>query len=267
MKTKWEILQRTIANKYEFTWDDFVSKILKNDAKGTLYDDEIQGNFYILGRHRYICERIVQIHFAGNYSEEISVFKELIIACHGLDNDEYFVGGLLNSILRDEKLYYSQEQIIDLLNCALDNFENKYNCAFVNHIKGEYYLTCKDYRAAIRCFNSNVQNKLNEEYSLHSLGKTYFYLAQREDIHSGEARLHFDLAIDKLMSGLKIYKRNEYYYALLISIFNYLKTHNIFSEKNFISYNEMSDIASKYIGIDVFNTLLNDRFHNKLTME
>lgn len=267
LKTKWEILQRTIAQKYDFTWNDFVTKILNNDAKGTLYDDEIQGTFYILGRHRYICEKIVQIHFDGNYSDEISAFKELILACCGLDNDEHFIGGLLNSILRDESLYYSKEQIIELLNFALDNFENKYNCAFVNHIKGEYYLTCKDYHSAIRCFDSNVQNKLNEEYSLHSLGKTYFYLAQHENIQSGEARLHIDLAIEKLMSGLKIYKQNEYYYALLISIFNYLETNNKLSEKNKLSHDEMLKNALKYIGQDNFYALLSEKSNTKLTME
>lgn len=267
LKTKWEILQRTISSKYNFTWNDFINKILKNDAKGTLYDDEIQGNFYILGRHRYICEKIVQIHFAGKYSDEIAVFKELILACSGLDNDEYFIGGLLNSILRDEKLYYSKKQIIDLLNFALNNFENKSCCAFINHIKGEYYLSHKDYLPAIRCFDSNVQNKLNVEYSLHSLGKTYFYLAQCENIESGEARLHLDLSIEKLMSGLKIYKQNEYYYALLISIFNYLETHNKLSEKNKLSRNEMFVNAHKHISNDTLNTLLNEKANNKLTME
>ena len=267
LKTKWEILQRTIANKYDFTWDDFITKILNNDAKGNLYDDEIQGNYYILGRHRYICEKIVQIHFGGNYSDEISVFKELILACCGLDKDEHFIGGLINSILRDEKLYYSKEQIIDLLDFAIDNFENKFNCSFVTHIKGEYYLTLKDYHSAIRCFDSNVQNNLNEEYSLHSLGKTYFYLAQRENIQSGEARMHLDLAIDKLMSGLRIYSQNEYYYALLISIYNYLECNNKLSEKNNISRDEMFNIANKHIGENAINSLLNEKSNNKLTME
>mgnify|MGYP005760307565 CR=1 FL=1 len=267
LKTKWEILQRTIANKYSFTWEDFIAKILKNDAKGNLYDDEIQGNYYILGRHRYICEKIVQIHFGGNYSDEISVFKELILACCGLEKDEHFIGSLINSILRDEKLYYSQTQIIDLLNFAIDNFKYDYNCAFINHLKGEYYLTLKDYRSAIRCFDSNVQNKLNEEYSLHSLGKSYFYLAQHEDIQSGEARMHFDLAIDKLMTGLKKYNQNEYYYALLISIYDYLERNNKLSEKNQISRTEMIDIAYRYIGESTLNLLFSEKGNSKITME
>lgn len=267
LKTKWEILQRTIANKYVFTWDDFIVKILKNDAKGNLYDDEIQGNYYILGRHRYICEKIVQIHFGGNYSEEISLFKELILSCSGLDNDERFMGNLINSMLRDEKLYYNQNQIIDLLNFAIDNFKNDYNCSFINHLKGEYYITLQDYRSAIRCFDSNVQNKLNEEYSLHSLGKSYFYLAQHENLQSGEARMHFDLAIDKLMTGLRRYKQNEYYYALLISIYDYLERNNKLSEKNQLSRTEMMDIAHNYISENTLKLLINEKGSSKLTME
>lgn len=267
LKTKWEILQRTIANKYDFTWDDFISKIIQNDAKGNLYDDEIQGNYYILGRHRYICEKIVQIHFGGNYSEEISVFKELIVSCSGLDKDERFMGNLINSMLRDVKLYYNPKQIIDLLNFAIDNFENDYNRSFINHLKGEYYITLQDYRSAIRCFDSNVQNKLNEEYSLHSLGKSYFYLAQHEDIQSGEARMHFDLAIDKLMTGLRRYKQNEYYYALLISIYDYLERNNKLSEKNQISRTEMMNIAHKHINESTLKLLISENGSSKLTME
>lgn len=267
LKTRWEILQRTIANKYAFTWEDFISKILKNDAKGNLYDDEIQGNYYILGRHRYICEKVVQIHFGGNFSEEIDVFKQLILSCSGLDNDEHFMGGLLHSILKDEKLYYSKEQLIDLLDFAIDNFENKFNCSFITHLKGEYFLTLKDYFPAIRCFESNVQNKLNEEYSLHSLGKSYFYLAQQENISSGETRMHFDLAIEKLMLGLDIYKQNEYYYALLITIFDYLEKHEKLSEKNKISRKKMNDIALTNIGQDTLNLLLSEKSTTKLTME
>ena len=267
LKTKWEILQRTIANKYDFTWDDFISKIIQNDAKGNLYDDEIQGNYYILGRHRYICEKIVQIHFGGNYSEEISVFKELIVSCSGLDKDERFMGNLINSMLRDVKLYYNPKQIIDLLNFAIDNFENDYNRSFINHLKGEYYITLQDYRSAIRCFDSNVQNKLNEEYSLHSLGKSYFYLAQHEDIQSGEARMHFDLAIDKLMTGLRRYKQNEYYYALLISIYDCLERNNKLSEKNQISRTEMMNIAHKHINESTLKLLISENGSSKLTME
>lgn len=236
MKIKWEILQRTIASKYNFTWEDFVYKILNSDAKGNLYDDEIQGNYYILGRNRYICEKIVQIHFGGNYSEEILAFKELILTCCGLEKDEHFVGGLINAILRDDKLYYSREQILDLLDFAIDNFENESNSAFITHIKGEYYLTLRDYHSAIRCFDSNVQNGLNEVYSLHSLGKTYFYLAQRENSQSGEARMHLDLAIDKL------------------------------SKKNKISHDEMIKIAHKNIDENTLNSLLNER-SNKLVVE
>lgn len=174
---------------------------------------------------------------------------------------------MINAILRDDKLYYSKEQIIDLLDFAIDNFKNEFNCAFITHIKGEYYLTLKDYHSAIRCFDSNVQNKLNEEYSLHSLGKTYFYLAQRKNIQSSEARMHLDLAIDKLMSGLRIYCQNEYYYALLISIFNYLECNNKLSEKNTISRDEMINITHKHIGENAINSLLNERNNSKLTME
>ena len=75
------------------------------------------------------------------------------------------------------------------------------------------------------------------------------------------------MAIDKLMSGLRIYSQNEYYYALLISIYNYLECNNKLSEKNNISRDEMFNIANKHIGENAINSLLNEKSNNKLTME
>mgnify|MGYP000888388545 CR=1 FL=1 len=267
LKTKWEILQRTISKKFLFSWEDFIEKILHNDAKGNLYDDEIQGNFYILGRHRYICNMIVQIHFGGNYSDEISVLKELISSSTGTENDERFIGGLIHSILQDEQLYYTKEQIIDLLDYAINTVENPNNSSFINHIKGEYYLRLQDYISAIRCFNANVHNELNEEYSIHSLGKSYFYLAQRENIYSAEFRMHMDMSIEKLMNGVKKYRKNQFYYALLLSIFSYLNTHHKLSEKNIRSQNELKDIAISSVGIDTYNKILIDKSNDDLSME
>lgn len=267
LKTKWEILQRTISTKYPFTWEDFISKILYNDAKGNLYDDEIQGNFYILGRHRYVCEKIVQIHFAGNYSTEISVFKELINTSAGLENDERFIGSLIHSILQDENLYYTQDQIIDLLDYAINKFESQNNSAFINHMKGEYYISIQDYSSAIRCFDSNVQNSLNEEYSTHSLGKSYYYLAQRENVSSAEFRMHMDIAIDKLIAGMKKYKQNKFYYALLASIFSYLESNNKLSEKNQRSRTELNNNATLYIGKSNYEEILIEKGTLNFSME
>lgn len=267
LKTKWQILQRTISKKYSFSWEDFIEKILHNDAMGNLYDDEIQGDFYILGRHRYICDMIVQIHFGGNYSDELSVLKEIISSSAGVDNEERFIGGLIHSIIQDEQLYYTQEQIIDLLDYAINTVENPNNSAFINHIKGEYYLRLQDYVAAIRCFSSNVQNELNEEYSIHSLGKSYFYLAQRENTSTAEFRIHMDKSIEKLMRGVKKYRKNQIYFKLLISIFSYLHAHNKLSEKNIRSQNELKDIAISSLGTDTYNKLLSDKSKDELSME
>lgn len=266
-KTKWEILQRTIASRYSFSWEDFVAQILHRDAKGNLYEDETQGIFYLLGRHRYICDKIVQIHFGGYYTSELATLKEIICACSGVTADEHFMGGLIHSILQDENGYYSSEQLLELLDFAIDKFENPKNCAFVTHLKGEYYLNLKNYLAAIRCFTSNVQNELNEEYSLHSLGKTYYYLAQREDNNCGEFRMHMDLAIEKLCVGMKKYSKNEYYYALLISIFTYLQNSEKLSEKNIRVQNEMEQFAIKNLGQEKYNLLLANKANSDISME
>lgn len=266
-KTKWEILQRTIESKYPFTWEDFITQILQRDAKGNLYDDELQGIFYILGRHRYICEKIVQIHFGGNFTDELDTLKEIIEACSGVDADEHFMGGLIHAILQDENSFYSSTQLLDLLDFAIDTFENPRNCAFINHLKGEYYLSMNEYHLAIRCFDSNVQNELNEEYSLHSLGKTYYYLAQRENPECGEFRMHMDLAIDKLYTGMKKYNKNEYYYALLISIFSYLQSLDKLSEKNIYFQNEMQTFAINNLGIEAYHTLLANKTASIISME
>ena len=79
--------------------------------------------------------------------------------------------------------------------------------------------------------------------------------------------MHFDLAIDKLMTGLKKYNQNEYYYALLISIYDYLERNNKLSEKNQISRTEMIDIAYRYIGESTLNLLFSEKGNSKITME
>lgn len=79
--------------------------------------------------------------------------------------------------------------------------------------------------------------------------------------------MHFDLAIDKLMAGLKIYNQNQYYYALLISIYDYLERNNKLSEKNQISRTEMIDIAHGHIGENTLNLLISEKGNSKITME
>lgn len=79
--------------------------------------------------------------------------------------------------------------------------------------------------------------------------------------------MHFDLAIDKLMTGLRRYKQNEYYYALLIFIYDYLERNNKLSEKNQISRTEMMNIAHKHINESTLKLLINENGSSKLTME
>lgn len=259
IKVRWEVLQRVIARRFEFTWEDFIEKVLKNDAKGNLYEDKIQGNFYIWGRNRYICEMIAQIHFEGNYSDELQALKEIVKSCAGIEQDERFIGNLIHSILQDEKIEYTKDQVLDLLDYSIDILENSNNCSFINHMKGEYNLRLNDYNGAIRCFESNVQNKLNEEYSIHSLGKSYFYMAQGEDIHSGKYRMHMNLAVDRLFQGVKVYKKNPFYYGLLIQVFQYLHSNGTLSERDRRVESEVEKIAIANLGKGTYDNLLNEK--------
>lgn len=61
--------------------------------------------------------------------------------------------------------------------------------------------------------------------------------------------------------------KREYYYALLISIYDYLERNNKLSEKNQISRTEMIDIAHRHIGESTLNLLINEKGNSKLTME
>ena len=259
LKIRWEVLQRTIANRYSFSWDDFINKVIKNDAKGNLYDDEIQGSYYIWGRNRYICEMIVQIHFGGNFSQELLTLKEIVDSCVGIEKDERFVGSLVHSLLQDENMEYTKEQIDDILDYCINELENANNCSFINHMKGEYKLRFFDYEGAIKCFESNVQNELNEEYSIHSLGKTYFYMAQRDEIYSGIYRMHMNLAIDKLLNGTRKYRKNQFYYGLLVQIFIYLQANETLSERDIKAKTEMEQLAIENIGKEAFDNLLNEK--------
>ncbi len=254
-KLRWEILQRTIASEYEFTWNDFVDKILHSDAKGNFYEEEVQGNYYILGRSRNICDLISNIHFGGNYSLEVDTLSKIIDSCATIDSDERFMSGLLYSIVKDNATPYMQNQIIDLLDKAISVFINQYTKSAINHMKGEYYIKASEYSLAINCFEANVHNELNEEYSLHSLGKTYFYKAQKELDSPGKFRVDIDAAIEKLFEGLEKYKRNEFYFGILISIFSFLHKNGKMSERDSLKETILEEKGIQYLGKELYDSL------------
>lgn len=257
-KIRWEVLQRTLHKKINYTWEDFIQMIVKRDGSGNIYDDEIQGNFYLLGRNRFICKYITQIHYDGNYSQEIEDYKQIIEACKGIDNDERFVCGLMNAMLKECEIKYSEEYLLTILNYAIDTLDGANNKSMIMHLKGEYYLQNKEFSEAISCFESNVNNGLNEVYSLHSLGKSYFYLAQTEVQKREKFRIHIDKSIDKLIEGLKKYRENLFYYKLLNAIYVYLYEVGRVSEKNEASWCEIEKIALENIGKQKFDDIRND---------
>ena len=247
-KIRWEVLQRTISQSYDFSWESFVENVLNCDAKGNFSEEEIQGSFYLEGRNRFISNLVVKIFFDGDYSKEIEALEDLVDACSRVEHDERFMCGLLNAILKDPQSNYSLEQLASLTDCALDLFINDYAKALINHMKGELYVRNNEYSLAIQCFEANVQNGLNEEYSLQSLGKTYFYKAKAESKGSPLFRLDINKAIEKLLCGLKTFKTNEIYYSTLLLIFEYLKGVQRFSEENEKQENIFLEIACKSIG-------------------
>lgn len=258
-KIRWEVLQRTLNQGNDFSWENFVELILKREAKGNIFEDEIQGSYYLLGRNRYICKLICDIHYSGNYTSELEAIKSVIDACIGIDTDEKFIGGVLNAVIKDEETEYETEQIISLLNYAIDAFEEKTNQAFVNHLRGEFYVSHNDLDKARKCFEANVQNELNLEYSLHSLGKTYFFLAQRNAENPPLFILYIDKAIQRLFEGVRRYRTNEFYYSLLITIFDYLQSKNAMSEKNEKIKRKVENFAIENIGEKRFTEMKQER--------
>lgn len=261
-KIRWEVLQRTINRKYNFSWEQFIETILKRDAEGNIFDEEVQGNYYLLGRNRLICSYIVKIHYDGSYSKEVEAYKEIIESCQGIDGDERFAGGLINSIIKSQDIEYDDSYIIDLLNFAIDSLEIDVNKAYITHLKGEYYIQKREYTEAISCFEANVLNGLNLEYSLHSLGKTYYYMAQSELEKREKFRVHIDMAIDRLIEGTNKYPLNEFYYGLLATIFTYLESVDRMSEKNKKSQVSLERLAYKNIGGDRYKEIVNEHIYS-----
>lgn len=256
-KIRWEVLQRALNEKYPFTWEDFIEKILNRDAKGNILNEEIQGYYYLYGRSRCVCDLICKIHYDGNYSDEIKSIMLIIYACSGFDNDEKFLGYLVNAIIKSESNKYNEIQMIELLNCSVDNMENDNNQSFINHLKGEYYISHHKYDEALKCFEENVNNDLNLEYSLQSLGKTYYYKARNLISNPEMFRICIDKAIRKLLEGVNKYKKNESYYSLLISIFNFLTSENKMSEDNLKSKKKTEELALENLGNEIYDRLKN----------
>lgn len=255
-KLRWEILQRTIASKYSFSWEDFVNKVLKCDAGGNLSDEIIQGNYYILARNRRVCEIVVSVHFNGCFSSEIEAIKHLIYSCAEVDCDERFMCSFLNALLKENSTNYSPEQLVSLVDCAINSFKNDYTKSLLTHIKGEFLIKQQDFEGAIECFESNVRNELNEEYSLHSLGKTYFYIAQNEMDVPSRFRLDIDSAVERLFAAIERDSKNPIHYGMLISIFAFLHTSGKTSEKDEKRNQELIDKGRKALGVESFDKML-----------
>lgn len=257
LKLKWELLRRAIEKKYTFTWDDFVQKILNADAKGNMFTEETQGFYYISGRHRFISKLIIDIHYKGNFSEEIQDIKNLIISSSGNEYEERFIGKFLYSMLSDSSRYLDA-QIADILDCAIDSFVYEHNKAFITHLKGEFYISCREYGKAIICFDANVQNDMNLPHSLHSLGKSYLYLAQTYDVNSGVFRNNINISKEKLFIGLNKFSDNEFFYSTFISLFDYLHKYNVYSEADKKDKEKFTHKALSNIGVKRLEELQNN---------
>uniref|UniRef100_UPI001331B31F P-loop NTPase n=1 Tax=Ruminiclostridium josui TaxID=1499 RepID=UPI001331B31F len=253
---KWEVLRRAIEKKFIFEWDDFIKKIFKGDARGNLFEEFLQGNHFIRGRHRYISKFIIDIHYKGSFKNEKEDILSLISAVTENPYEERFIGSVLNAIISDDERNLTNNDCYEILDAAIDKFYNSKNIAFIIHLKGELFLKERLYKDALKCFDTNVQNKENLPHSLHSLGKTYFYLAQDKELNSGEFRNSINTALEKLFEGLELFRYNEFYYSMIISIFKYLKQHDKFSDldrKREMKFEERAKIG---IGIDKYKELL-----------
>jgi hypothetical protein len=250
---KWEILKRTIESKYEFSWEDFVSKVLQAECKGTLFEEQIDDWHYLRGRHRYICKVISEIHYKGSISNQIEDLLRIINSINETYYEERFVSNLLNFVSQDEETEFEDDDVLKLLDASINKFRFPENIAFLMHIKGEFLLSKGKYPEAMRCFDTNIQNGENEIYSLHSLGKSYFYLAKTKNTSSGEFRYLCNTAIEKLFKGIHDYPDNTYYYTTLFQVFSFMRSKEVFSEKDNAKYIELCNILKVNFSENIIN--------------
>jgi tetratricopeptide (TPR) repeat protein len=158
--------------------------------------------------------------------------------------------------LRDNDIEFSNNQILEIFDTAIDKFNNNKNKAFILHLKGEFYLEKGFLNKAIVCFDTNIQNNENEMHSLHSLAKAYSEIASTKEHNSGEFRYYIDIAITKLNDGIfGQYKDNVYYYGTLFSIYNDMKRNGVLSEKDKIKYRALASFGEANLNKEQFNTL------------
>ncbi len=255
LSIKWEMLKRAIEGRFDFSWDDFVTKILKADCKNTLFEEQMGDAFFIRGRHRYVCSIVEDLHYKGSITNQLNDLISLINCVNAIEAEERFACTLLHNVLEDETLHFSDDQKLRLLDVAINKFKFDQNIAFVMHLKGELHLNLGKYESAIDCFQSNLNNSLNEMHSLHSLGKSYYFLAQKVKPGTAISRNYYNKAIEKLREGTLKFRDNQYFFTTLFQVFDSLKLNDIFSEKDLITCESIVTNGKKFLDKSDLDTI------------
>ena len=71
--------------------------------------------------------------------------------------------------------------------------------------------------------------------------------------------MYMNMAVDKLFQGVKVYRKNQFYYGLLIQIFQYLHLNGTLSEKDSRVESEVEKIAIANLGKKTYDNLLNEK--------
>lgn len=244
---KWELLQRSLQNAFFMDWSSFIESVVQVEAKGNIIEGGEDGNFFYTCRHNIIAEIIARIHYKEDRDAEVMHYKKIIKSLNPMTIEEIFIGKMLQYIVSHsiDHLNYTNEQIIELLDCAISVMSNPY---FLLHVKGQYLMdTLKDYHGALKCFNKCIRDGKNAEYSMHSGAMAHLYLATSNDIGDGVRTIEIKKAKDLLKKGRETYESNVFFYKTYMQVVdfetNYILNRNIINEVTavFNKYKELDD--------------------------
>lgn len=218
---KWELLQRSLHNKYSMDWNSFIETVVKAEAKGNILEGGNEGNFFYTCRHNLIAEIIAHAHYKEDRDAEINHYKTIITSMNPMTNEEFFINKMIQYIVShsQEQLYYTSEQVIELLDCTIHHISNPY---FLLHVKGQYLMDAlDDYSNAIKCFDKCIRNHKNEEYALHSAAMAHLYLAKNKGIGDGVRSIEIKSAKELLKKGIQKYERNVFFYKTYMQVVDF----------------------------------------------
>ena len=201
------------------TWDQFLEEVIRREANSIILQEEYQtalgdmvGHMQVFrARHRVIASIIVQLFYKGSPTKELEGYLGLFAAVDSASIEERNMHHLLDAVVNsffENKTSLDDVDITHLFDAAIARF-SKYKT--IQHKKGEFLIKVDRLHEALETFRELHSENERDEYSLHGVAKTNYWIAKRLG-NTMERQVFINQARQKFEEGIRSSPQNPYFY-------------------------------------------------------